>query len=63
MVARFLTWKLPHVFSPDCHIRFERETASAGSWPVGTNLLNAIQARAMLKHVLGIAPDSGQIVS
>ena len=59
MVIRFLAWKLPQDFSPDCHIRFDRDAADAGSWPVGTNLLNAIQARAMLKHVLGIAPASG----
>jgi hypothetical protein len=56
MVARFLAWKLPQDFSPDCHIRFDRDAADAGSWPVGTNLLNAIQARAMLKHVLDVAP-------
>lgn len=56
MVIRFLAWKLPQDFSPDCHIRFDRDAADAGSWPVGTNLLNAIQARAMLKHVLDVAP-------
>ena len=61
MVARFLAWKLPHDFSPDCYIRFDREAADAGSWPVGTNLLTASQASDMLKHVLGIAP--GQVVS
>ena len=59
MVGRFLSWTLPRDFSPDGHIRFDRDAADAGSWPVGTNLLNAIQARAMLKHVLGIAPAPG----
>jgi hypothetical protein len=56
MVNRFLSWKLPPDFSPDCYIRFDREAAGAGSWPVGTNLLTAVQARAMLEHVLGVTP-------
>ena len=53
MVSRFLGWKLPQDFYPDCFVTFDREKASAqGSWPVGTNLLHAGQARAMLEHVL-----------
>ncbi|CAN7411711.1 hypothetical protein LJR074_002610 [Acidovorax sp. LjRoot74] len=54
MVARFLGWKLPPDFYPDCHVSFDRAATGAGSWPVGTNLLTAVQARAMLEHVLGI---------
>lgn len=51
MVNRFLTWSLPRDFSPDCGIAFNPPTPT--SWPVGTNLLTATQARQMLEHVLG----------
>lgn len=54
MVARFLTWKLPPDFWPDGNVCFNDAAARAGSWPVGTNLLTAVQARAMLEHVLGV---------
>lgn len=53
MVARFLGWPLPPDFNPDGYISIDKDRASAGTWPIGTNLLNAIQARAMLEHVLG----------
>lgn len=58
MVSRFLGWKLPQDFYPDCFVTFDREKASAHawSWPSGTNLLHAGQARAMLEHVLDAAP-------
>jgi hypothetical protein len=53
MVSRFLGWRLPDSFSPDCFISFNRERArETGSWPIGTNLLDAQQARAMLEFVL-----------
>lgn len=53
MVNRFLTWKLPPTFGPDCFVSFDREKAKANqSWPVGTNLLTADEARAMLEYVL-----------
>jgi hypothetical protein len=53
MVDRFLGWKLPDTFYPDCFISFDRERAkSNGSWPIGTNLLNADEARALFEHVL-----------
>ncbi len=43
MVDRFLCWKLPEDFAPDCYVSFDREKAKQGphSWPVGTNLLTA----------------------
>lgn len=58
MVDRFLGWKLPDDFAPDCHINFDREAAAAfvESWPTGTNLLHAGQAKEMLQHVIGGAP-------
>lgn len=54
-VDRFLGWPLPKTFSPDCYIHFDRASADLQgvSWPSGTNLLNAEEARAMFEHVLG----------
>ena len=63
MVSRFLNWKLPDDFAPDAGITFKRvynETSSYGPRnhePVGTNLLTAAQARAMLEYVLA-APET-----
>lgn len=57
MVARFLGWRLPDDFDPDCGISFKKLNHPT-SWPVGTNLLNAAQARAMLEYVLGPADNS-----
>lgn len=54
MVTRFLGWRLPDDFDPDCGITFKKLNHPT-SWPIGTNLLNATQARAMLEHVLGVA--------
>ena len=54
LVNRFLAWRLPADFSPDCHIHFDRAAAEKwgpGLWPSGTNLLNGEQARAMLEYV------------
>lgn len=57
MVSRFLGWALPQDFNPDCFVSFDREKAKASaSFPTGTNLLDAIQARAMLEHVLDSKP-------
>lgn len=53
MVNRFLGWKLPETFGPDCFVSFDRERAKANhSWPVGTNLFSASEAREMLEYVL-----------
>lgn len=68
MVSRFLAWELPADFAPDGGVTFAREFNMAGVlvdranmaphfWPVGTNLLTAEQARAMLEHVLGGLPE------
>lgn len=53
-VSRFLGWKLPDDFAPDCYVSFDRERIMqyANLWPVGTNLLNAIQAKDMLAYCL-----------
>lgn len=51
MVDRFLQWRLPDTFAPDAGISFTPSTHPHG-WPVGTNLFDAAQAKAMLQHVL-----------
>ena len=55
-VDRFLGWPLPKTFSPDCGISFDcrkdDEWNKNKTWPVGTNLLNAEEARAMFEHAL-----------
>lgn len=59
MVSRFLAWPVPAGFFPDGYVSFDREKAAAsGSWPTGTNLLDAFQARAMLEFVLNGALKS-----
>ena len=61
LVNRFLMWKLPENFSPDCGISFKPSTPYSGdefgnsSWPIGTNLLTADQAKQMLEYILGSA--------
>jgi hypothetical protein len=67
IVTRFLGWKLPLTFSPDAGISFtptgymmsRDESFAKGWWPIGTNLLTADEARAMLEHVLDVTfiPD------
>ena len=55
LVSRFLCWRLPDDFSPDCGIAFTPppEGSPEHFWPVGTHLLNADQAKAMILHMLG----------
>jgi len=56
MVNRFLRWRLPETFAPDGGISFkpiERHPEwTHDSWPIGTNLFTAPEARAMLEYVL-----------
>ena len=57
MVNRFLSWKLPDNFNPDGGIKFE-PIGNPGSQyeyrrqPTGTNLLDATQAEAMVRHLV-----------
>lgn len=56
-VDRFLGWRLPEDFHPDCGISFEREynkgTGFEGTHePVGTNLFTATQAEEMIRFIL-----------
>lgn len=57
MVDRFLGWKLPDDFCPDAGVSFKRDFNEHTNYPmkhepVGTNLLTADQAKAMLEYVL-----------
>ena len=60
-VNRFLSWKLPKDFHPDGGMVFiptKGRGYDSPHWPVGTNLLNAQQAREMLLYVLAAAPEA-----
>lgn len=52
MVDRFLGWKLPQDFGPDCGISFTpvHPNGTTRFEPVGTNLFTADQALAMFRH-------------
>jgi len=60
MVDRFLCWKLPKNFAPDSGISFTPTKPYEGDeygnswWPIGTNLLSAEQAEAMIRHILEV---------
>jgi hypothetical protein len=62
MVDRFLSWKLPEHFRPDNGISFQ-PLASVGTpyecrrQPSGTNLFDATQADAMVRHMLEGMPE------
>jgi hypothetical protein len=57
MVSRFLQWRLPADFTPDAGISFkatfnENTPHPMRHQPTGTNLFNANQAEAMIRHML-----------
>lgn len=58
MVERFLQWRLPENFNPDCGIEFRalhhegRNAVLHKYEPVGTNLFDATQAEAMVRHMV-----------
>lgn len=55
MANRFLGWTVPENFSPDAGISFERLKKHGGGFfplPVGTNLLDASQAEAMVRYLV-----------
>ncbi|HJV75455.1 MAG TPA: hypothetical protein VJ654_14610 [Noviherbaspirillum sp.] len=59
MVNRFLGWELPETFAPDCFISFDSERAEQHeSWPIGTNLLTADQAKEMFEYCLRSTANS-----
>lgn len=57
MVNRFLGWKLPKDFTPDCGIEFDRNKYANNEFnPIGTNLFTAPQAKAMIEYMISAAP-------
>lgn len=59
MVDRFLSWRLPEDFRPDCGISFTKfhPNGTTQYKPIGTNLLTAEQARAMIENIItGVLP-------
>lgn len=57
MVARFLSWRLPENFRPDAGISFkatfnEKTPHPMRHEPMGTNLFDATQAEAMVRHMV-----------
>jgi hypothetical protein len=52
MVQRFLAWKLPENFNPDGGIIFSHTSGGRKNEPVGTNLFDATQTEAMVRHML-----------
>lgn len=56
-VNKFLGWKLPKDFSPDCGISFKKNFNENTPYPMtneptGTNLLHAGQAKEMIEFIL-----------
>lgn len=57
MVSRFLGWRLPENFNPDGGVSFkatfnENTPHPMKHEPTGTNLLDATQAEAMVRHMI-----------
>lgn len=58
MRDRFLHWRLPEDFNPDCGIKFDADAAkrldprNSRYEPVGTNLFDAGQAEAMIRFMI-----------
>jgi hypothetical protein len=62
MVSRFLTWSLPADFHPDNGVSFTAVSNPGSDYPfrhnpVGTNLFTAVQAEAMIRHMLDGLPE------
>lgn len=58
MVNRFLGWRLPTDFRPDAGISYTRPNyhPSVDATPLGTNLLDANQAEAMVRYLVSGMP-------
>lgn len=52
LVDRFLGWTLPEGFKPDNGIRYTPPHGCWSSPPTGTNLFDATQADAMVRHMV-----------
>lgn len=53
MVNRFLSWTLPVNFAPDAGITYAGKNHPNHPDPSGTNLFDAVQAKEMVRHMLG----------
>lgn len=64
MVDRFLGWRLPEHFNPDCGISFKKTfndhlPTPLKNEPTGTNLFDAVQATEMVRYMLeGLPGDN-----
>lgn len=64
MVDRFLQWRLPEDFNPDCGIHFDADAAKKLNpnnhryEPVGTNVFTADQAEVMVRHMIKDLPNA-----
>lgn len=55
MTERFLCWRLPETFNPDNGVSFrppEDGPNRLAHWPMGTNVFDYDQAKAMVLHML-----------
>lgn len=57
MVDRFLGWTLPENFNPDGGVSFKKSRNEHTAYPeknqpVGTNLLDAVQAEEMVRYMV-----------
>ena len=62
MVNRFLGWKLPKTFNPDCGIKFEPVINAGTTYehryePNGTNVFCYSEAEQMVRHMLESLPQ------
>ena len=62
MVNRFLGYRLPENFRPDGGVTFEKFGNKGTPYqyehqPSGTNLLDAVQAEAMVRHMIEGMPQ------
>jgi len=62
MVNQFLSWNLPENFSPDGGVSFRKRFNEGTSHefmaaPSGTNLFDATQAEAMVRHMIEGMPS------
>lgn len=60
MTDRFLGWKLPANFNPDNGISYQRPNydPAIDATPSGTNLFDATQAEAMVRHMAEGMPEA-----
>jgi hypothetical protein len=67
MVGRFLSWRLPESFAPDAGISFKADYNEHTAYPMkhrptGTNLFDATQAEAMVRHMLEDMPITSAMI-